>query len=347
MLATTVDLADYYLLSLEDRLCLALAPERHVHSVTKNMTALAIVSSLLGASNLPASAQEKFPDQKMTGQKLPDRTMPDTNLPDPFYEIETKYIFGFTEGASIGLEGEKEFSTESIAGFGKQDGRYAASQTKLEFEHTPNQFIQVEFGALVSTHNIENVTGLSDQNAQNFSGMFGEFRYLLIGRGPSSPIGVTVSVEPLWRRVDETTGERVTNFELETKLHVDTELVQNRVYLGFNAFYEPEKTQSSMGDWTDESTLGLSTAVAFRLVPEFLLGAEAGYFRHYAGIGMNTFTGDAFYLGPTLYVQLARKIFMTAAWSNQIGGHAVDDPSSLNLVDFPRNRAKLKFAFEF
>src|SRR5207248_7947513 len=31
-----------------------------------------------------------------------------------FGEIETKYIFGFTEGSSIGLEGEKEFSAETV-----------------------------------------------------------------------------------------------------------------------------------------------------------------------------------------------------------------------------------------
>jgi hypothetical protein len=29
---------------------------------------------------------------------------------DGFYEVETKYIFGFTEGSGVGLEGEKEFS---------------------------------------------------------------------------------------------------------------------------------------------------------------------------------------------------------------------------------------------
>ena len=31
-----------------------------------------------------------------------------------FREIETKYIFGFTEGSSIGLEGEREVSAETV-----------------------------------------------------------------------------------------------------------------------------------------------------------------------------------------------------------------------------------------
>src|SRR5213080_3330130 len=73
------------------------------------------------------------------------------NAPMQFYEIETKYIFGFTEGSGIGLEGEKEFSVESNVAIGKRDGRYVASQTKLEYEFTPSQFIQFEFGALVSS----------------------------------------------------------------------------------------------------------------------------------------------------------------------------------------------------
>src|ERR1700757_5471367 len=69
-----------------------------------------------------------------------------------FYEIETKYIFGFTEGSGIGLEGEKEFSPDTVVSSGKRDGHYTASETKLKFEYTPNQFVQFEFGPVVAYH---------------------------------------------------------------------------------------------------------------------------------------------------------------------------------------------------
>jgi hypothetical protein len=69
-----------------------------------------------------------------------------TRAQDGFYEVETKYIFGFTEGSGVGLEGEKEFSVESLARIGKADGRYWASETKLEYEFTPNQYVQFELG---------------------------------------------------------------------------------------------------------------------------------------------------------------------------------------------------------
>src|SRR3954452_14302911 len=104
-----------------------------------------IVAGLLGlcAGAAPARAQD--------------------NAPLQFYEIETKYIFGFTEGSGIGIEGEKEFSVESNVAIGKRDGRYVASQTKLEYESPPSQFVEFEFGALVSSHNIRNVAGLDDR----------------------------------------------------------------------------------------------------------------------------------------------------------------------------------------
>src|SRR5690348_17067788 len=135
-------------------------------------------------------------------------------------DLETKYLFGFTTGSGIGLEGEKEFTLESIARLGKRDGRYQASETKVEFEFTPTQFIQIEFGALVSTHNIGGVTDLADRNRIVApSGGFAEFRTLVVERTSTNPVSVTLSFEPTGRSIDETSGQRVQNLEFETKIN--------------------------------------------------------------------------------------------------------------------------------
>jgi hypothetical protein len=261
-------------------------------------------------------------------------------------DIETKYIFGFTEGTSIGLEGEKEVSAETTLRIGKRDGRYVASETKLEFEHTPTQFMQFEFGPLVASHDIRGMTGLDGRRQIEFSGAFGEMRYLLLGRGPASPIGITVSVEPAVRRIDETGGQRVSNYELETKLAFDAELVSNRVYAALNLIYEPEATHVD-GMWERESNLGVSGAVSFRLAEGLLVGAELGYFRHYEGLAFSHFEGDAIYLGPTLYWQIARKSFVTLAFATQVAGHDFENLGPLNLAEFSRHRARVKVAYEF
>ncbi|MGA9052127.1 MAG: hypothetical protein WB422_12150, partial [Pseudolabrys sp.] len=270
---------------------------------------------------------------------------------DGFYEVETKYIFGFTEGSGVGLEGEKEFSVESIARIGKADGRYWASETKLEYEFTPNQYVQFELGPLVSTHVIKDVTDLENRNNLAMSGFFGEMRYLVLERNASSPLAVTLSAEPEWHRIDETSGTRVTNLGLELKVNADLELIKNRLFLGSNLLYEAEGTKDPDhvgAGWEKESIGGVSAALSYRIIPSVFVGAEAWYLRHYDGSFFNAFTGDAIFVGPTLYAQLGPKAFMTAAWNAQVSGHDIEVPgSTLNFGEFTRSRAKLKFAVEF
>jgi hypothetical protein len=262
-------------------------------------------------------------------------------------EIETKYIFGFTTGSGIGLEGEKEVTVDTIGRFGKRDGHYAATETKYEFEFTPTQFIQIEFGALGSTHDIGGVTGLDDRRQIAASGAFGELRYLAIERTSNNPLSVTLAVEPTVRFIDETSGARVLNYEFETTVNADLELMKNRLFAGFNLLYEPEVTYNPTGEVQREATVGGSAALSLRIAPNVLVGGEVWYLRHYDAANLTAFTGDAVMLGPTLYVQFTPKMFMTAAWNAQVWGREIGNPVSLNLAEFQRHRARLKFAYEF
>ena len=239
---------------------------------------------------------------------------------DAFHEVETKYIFGnFTIGSSTGLEGEKALESESQADFGKRGGQYAAAQTVLEFEYTPTQFMQIELGPSFSYYNIRNVPGLDDINLGTVNGFEANLRSVIIDRGPS-PVAVTLSLEPEFHSRDETSGAKVVNYGLETRLEADTELVKNRLFLGFNLLYEPETTRADLGMWNRESTFGISSALAYQVIPNLVIGADLWYLRHYDGTTFNTFTGDAVYLGPTLYWKISSKILMSAAWETQIAG---------------------------
>jgi hypothetical protein len=262
-------------------------------------------------------------------------------------EIETKYIFGFTTGSGIGLEGEKEFTVDTIARFGKRGGSYGAAETKYEFEFTPSQFIQIEFGALGSIHEIAGVTDLDDRHQLAPGGAFAEFRYLAIERTSSNPLAVTLAVEPTLRRIDETSGAGVRNFEFETTVNADLELMRNRLYAGFNLLYEPEVTRTVADGTQREATFGGSAALALRLASNVVAGGEVWYLRHYDAANLTGFTGDTVMLGPTLYVAFTSKTFMTAAFDAQVWGRETGNPLSLNLAEFQRYRAKLKFAWEF
>jgi hypothetical protein len=64
-------------------------------------------------------------------------------------------------------------------------------------------------------------------------------------------------------------------------------------------------------------------------------------------MGLQTFTGDALYVGPNLYIQVTPKAFVTFAWNTQVAGREADGTGNLDLADFARNRFKIKASFEF
>ena len=206
--------------------------------------------------------------------------------------------------------------------------------------------MQIELGPTVSYYNIQNVPGLDNRNMGGISGLEADFRFLLLDRGPSAPFAVTASIEPEFHSLDETTGATVWNYSLETKIEADAELIKNRLFLGFNLLYEPEITATLADGSSSELTVGVSSALAFQIIPNVVVGGDLWYLRHYDGAFVS-YTGDAVYLGPTFFWQIAPKVLISAAWEAQVAGHEVGVSPALDLTDFSRQRARLLLEFEF
>jgi opacity protein-like surface antigen len=290
-------------------------------------------------------------------------------LSDKFHEIETHYIFGFTYGADIDAEGEKEleFITKvshgrrrraiapgdedflTVMSQGGAQGLYNSIEQKVEFEHTLTQNLQYSLGIFGANHRIRGVEGINNLTNTSLRGLSGELRYVLLGRGPGSPFGVTLQVEPEWGHVSGTSGQRETAFEVETRLIVDTELIQNRLYAAVNLLYEPEIARGSgENKWERESTFGVTGGVTYRLTPQLALGGGLQYYRAHAnGFWCNKLEGQALFAGPTLYARLDRRIFVSAAFSAQVAGHATGETHALDLANFNRYMARLQFGVEF
>ena len=265
-----------------------------------------------------------------------------------FRELETKYIFGnFTIGSSTDKAGDKAIEPETEADFGKRGGHYAAAETELEYEFSPTRFLQIELGPTISGYDIGNVPGLDDRHMGTINGFEADVRSVILDRR-SSPFAVTASVEPEFHSRDETSGAKVVNYGLESRLEADTELIQHRLYLGTNLLYEPETTRVDLGAWDRESTWGVSSAIAYQIIPGVAVGADLWYLQHYEGFAFTSFTGDAVFLGPTFYWHIAHHVQMSAAFESQVAGHEVGaTPGNLDLTDFSRARARLLFEFEF
>lgn len=264
-----------------------------------------------------------------------------------FRQVETKYLFGFTTGADIGAEGEKEVEWTTDAALRKRSGRFQAYSSKVELEYVPTQFLQIALGARGTYHAIRNVPGFDDHNQAQFGGLSAEIKYLLVERAPNQPYALSLIVEPAWSRIGGA-GGRETAFEIETKLAGDIELVANRLYAAANLIYEPEVVRDrGARAWGRESTLGFTGALTWRALPNVAIGGEMGLYRAYDSYFAQKYVGQALYVGPTMHVQTTKKTFVSLAWGTQIAGSAKGAPGHLDLDNFSRHRARLKVGVEF
>ena len=263
------------------------------------------------------------------------------------WEVDSEHIFGFTEGSDIGEKGEKELELEPSAAFGKRGGFYAATSTDLMLKYTVTDSFRVAPLVSFASHNISNVPGLEDRDQFRFQGIGAEIRYRLLNR-EHDPFGFTLSASPNQSNVDGTTGLPATSYSSEFAALLDKTLIPDRLFAGFNIVYEPEWTRlRATGEWERSSTFGVSGALSAQLFPGLLVAGEVRYMRAYDGIGLNTFLGDALFVGPNLYMQVTKDWLVTIAWNAQVAGRAVGEPGPLDLTNFNRNEVLMRISTGF
>ena len=262
-------------------------------------------------------------------------------------ELETTHIFGFTFGSDVNAVGEKEAESEAVGGFGKSAGTYSAISQAVGVKFAPFQNFNIQPTVAVSRFDVSNVPGFDDRRQFAYEAASLELRYRLLNR-ESAPFGLTVGFDPRWARVDETGGAPVDQYGGAFLLIADKELVDKLIFAAFNFIYEPDLTRSRVTvDWERTSELGVSAAITMQVRPGVLIGAEARYMRSFDGLGLDRFTGNALFVGPTFYARFSEKTWMSAAWSAQIAGHAHNEIGSLDLANFERHRALLRFGYNF
>jgi hypothetical protein len=266
--------------------------------------------------------------------------------PDPYFELDTKNLFGFLEGADVGEAGARSTEFETTGAFGRRQGRYSSVEQEFIYESTPMQSLGYELGAHFLGQDVAGVDGLANFSGVDFSGLSAELRYVAIHRREDSPFQLTLTAQPEWTSVADG-GRRVVEVDTAFRIVADTQLIENRLYGAVNLLYTPDQTRAAGQPAQSTSTLGASTALSYRVTPALMFGAEADYFRAYNGLAVQTLQGQASYLGPTLHFQLNDKVDFSAAFLSQAEGRAAGEGHALDLTNFPRQQAKLRLEIEF
>ena len=215
-------------------------------------------------------------------------------------EVDTEHMFGFTEGSDIGEAGEKELETDSTGRFGKLGGSYNTVATAIEAKYSFSDRFRLSAVATVAYYDITGVNAIDDRRHGALQSVSFDARFRLFDR-EHAPFGLTLSVEPRRGFTDEMSGEPADQYGAEFRVLADRELIPGRLFAALNIGYEPEQTRlRGSGETLRESTLGIGAALAMQVMPNVFIGAEARNLRHYDGLGLNGFAGQALYIGPTL-----------------------------------------------
>jgi hypothetical protein len=256
-------------------------------------------------------------------------------------------MFGFTEGSDIGEAGEKELEADSTGRFGKFGGSYNTIATALEAKYSFSDRFRLSAVATVAYYDITGVNAIDDRRQGALQSVSFDARFRLLDRG-HAPFGLTLSVEPHRGFADEMSGEPGDQYGAEFRVLADRELIPGRLFAALNVSYEPEQTRlRGSGETLRESTLGIGAALAMQVMPNVFIGAEARNLRHFDGLGLNGFAGQALYIGPTFYATFGERYFVSAAWNVQVWGPVAGTSGALDLDNFERHHVKLRVGARF
>lgn len=261
--------------------------------------------------------------------------------------LDTEHIFGITMGSDIGDKGDFEMELETFSGIAKRRGSYFSTATHTHFKYTLTDDFRVAPGFTFGSHRIRGVEGLDDRSEANIHEASIEMRYKVLDRH-KDPFGLTINVEPGWSGIDPTSGLRTEAWGTVLSLLMDKEIVQGKLFGAVNVGWSGG-TSRELGtrDWARDSEWAIHGALSYQFLPLTLIGIETRYLRSYGSLGLADFTGEALYVGPTFHLMLSKTIGLSGTWNYQVAGKAVDDPRSLDLVNYEKSQVLLRLTAHF
>jgi hypothetical protein len=253
--------------------------------------------------------------------------------------IDTEHIFGFAEGADIGAQGDRELEITATGLAGKL-GQYAGIQNETALRYGVADGFRASLGALADYHAVASVPGLADLHSLNvFGGVSSEFRWQFLNRF-SSPLDLTLSFEPQWQHIDDTSGQNMQSYVLPVKLLADMPLIPEKTFVAFNLGYAPTFARIG-GTWQQENPVTIALSASTAIPGNAFLGVEI---RQLTLNQHGFFSGLALFVGPSLFVRLSNAIVVKVAWEAQI---PAETASRNDLVNYERNEVRAQFAWDF
>lgn len=266
-------------------------------------------------------------------------------------------LLGYNYGAETLPKGKTEAYVWFTDRRGKDEGDYDAQDYQLEIEHGISDKVQVSGYLDFVSHHIRGLEPEFEDKDHDFrfQGLQGSVKWAALSPYKDG-IGLALYVEPVWKRIDKISGEKGREFELENKLILQKNFLDDRlIWIGnltAEMEFEREKEVDALTgqiEHENETELALeaTTGLSYRVAPNWFLGVEGRYHSEYPDFP-DRFSREhyAFFAGPTIHYG-GKRWWLTATWLPQIGGRPSPAGSDLHLEEHEKRELRLKIGYNF
>lgn len=256
-------------------------------------------------------------------------------------------LFGYLYGAEVLPAHQNEVYQWLTVRRGKGIGHYVAWDASLEYERGLDNRWQFSAYVNAKKHSVHGVPGLEKVDSAGFSGAQVAFKYMALSPF-KDPVGLAFYIEPGYARIDKVSGERIKEYELESKLIVQKNFLEDRLVAAVNATLEFEVERgagaaSNEKEFVAELTAGLS----YRVAPRWFVGLETRWHTEFPQEDDFSQEHLAHFFGPVVHYG-AEHWWFTATWLPQISGWPTEARDrDRQLDEHERNECRLKLGFNF
>ena len=262
--------------------------------------------------------------------------------------------FGYVYSAEPMPKGETEAELWITDRRGKDEGHYDAQDYRIELEHGFTDRLTIAGYANFQSHNIHGMEDEEDVDRDfAFKGLSAEFKYNVLSPYKDG-FGLTLYAEPGWSKIHSGSGERGTEYELELKLLLQKNFLDDRLIWGTNLVFEPEwEKEVEIEDdgereveWEKELKLEVTTGLSYRVAPGWFAGIEGRYSSVYPdwtdGLDREAYAVSA---GPTVHYA-GKKWWATLTYLPQLFGSPSPN-GSRSLDEFEKREIRLLMGYNF
>ncbi|MGB8170083.1 MAG: DUF6662 family protein [Chthoniobacteraceae bacterium] len=267
-------------------------------------------------------------------------------------------LFGYAYGAETLPKGKWEVYSWNTARFDKGKGTYTAWDFKQEIEYGLTDRLQLSFYVNERFHDIGGGSveseegGESDVRLNRFAYEGNQLSLKYMALSPfKDPIGLAFYIEPGYSLVDKISGEKITEWELETKIIVQKNFFDDQLIttLNLTGEFEWERARPSHGEeFNGEMIAEITGGISYRIAPKWYVGVEGRYHTEFPNMDVNKQEHWAIFAGPVVHYGTERW-WATLTWLPQITGWPNDPERSNNLhfEEHERNEIRLKVGYNF